>query len=163
VKTKVPLNVIRLVSPPPRDVGRHPSPIYEMGSTYWKRLIPSIAALCHLSTWNKKWESCVFVRNRGRSGHRLHVISAAPRGVRAPARGGRDGRRARLLCLGGVEFVGVVGGRQMYIGPGVGWLVCDPFRLEHLHGWERGHPDGRRTAVRNDGPNARGRTVARNE
>jgi len=61
----------------------------------------------------------------------------------------------------GVEYVGFVGGQYMYLGPGGGWLVCDSFRLERFHGWERGHPDWRRTAVRNEGRNARGRAPAR--
>jgi hypothetical protein len=63
----------------------------------------------------------------------------------------------------GVEFVGVVGGQYMYLGPGGAWLVCDSYRLDRFHGWERGHPDWRRTAVRNVGPNARGRAPARKE
>ena len=57
----------------------------------------------------------------------------------------------------GAEYVGFVGGQYMYLGPGGGWLVCDGFRLDRFHGWERGHPDWRRTAVRNEGRNARGR------
>ena len=61
----------------------------------------------------------------------------------------------------GAEYVGFVGGQYMYLGPGGGWLVCDNFRLERFHGWERGHPDWRRTAVRNEGRNARGRAPAR--
>jgi hypothetical protein len=63
----------------------------------------------------------------------------------------------------GVEFVGVVGGQYMYLGPGGNWLVCDRFRLDRFRGWERGHPDWRRTAIRNAGPNARGRPMARRE
>jgi hypothetical protein len=63
----------------------------------------------------------------------------------------------------GVEFVGVVGGQYMYLGPGGAWLVCEPFRLERFHGWERGHPDWHRTAIHNSGRNARGRAPARKE
>jgi len=63
----------------------------------------------------------------------------------------------------GVEFVGVVGDQYMYLGPGGVWLVCDPVRLGRFHGWERGHPDWRRTAIRNVGPNARGRAPVRKE
>ena len=63
----------------------------------------------------------------------------------------------------GVEFVGEVGGRYMYLGPGGGWLVCDSVRLGRFHGWEQGHPDWRRTAIRNSGPNARGRAPVRPE
>jgi hypothetical protein len=61
----------------------------------------------------------------------------------------------------GAEFVGEVGGQYMYLGPGGGWLVCDPIMLGRFHGWERGHPDWRRSAVRNEGRNARGRAQAR--
>jgi hypothetical protein len=63
----------------------------------------------------------------------------------------------------GVEFVGVVGGQYMYLGPGGAWLVCEPFRLDRFHGWERGRPDWRRTAVHNAGWNARGRGPERKE
>jgi hypothetical protein len=63
----------------------------------------------------------------------------------------------------GVEYVGVVGGAYMYLGPGGVWLNADPVILGRFHGWERGHPDWRRTAVRNIGPNARGRAPVRRE
>jgi hypothetical protein len=61
----------------------------------------------------------------------------------------------------GVEYVGFVGGQYMYLGAGGGWLVCDSVRLGRFHGWERGHPDWRRTAIRNEGRNARGRAPVR--
>ena len=63
----------------------------------------------------------------------------------------------------GGEFVGVVGDQYMYLGPGGVWLVCDSVRLGRFHGWEGGHPDWRRTAVRNVGSNARGRAQVRKE
>lgn len=63
----------------------------------------------------------------------------------------------------GVEYVGVVGGQYMYLGAGGGWLVCDSVRLDRFHGWERVHPDWRRTATRNEGRNARGRAQVRKE
>jgi len=50
----------------------------------------------------------------------------------------------------GVEFVGVVGDQYFYLGPGNVWLVCEPFRLERFHGWEREHGDWREHAIRND-------------
>jgi len=50
----------------------------------------------------------------------------------------------------GVEYVGLVGDQYFYLGPGNVWLVADPFRLERFHGWERGHPDWREHAIRND-------------
>ena len=50
----------------------------------------------------------------------------------------------------GYEYVGLVGDQYYYLGPGNVWLVCDPFRLDRFHGWERGHPDWRSHAVRND-------------
>ncbi len=43
----------------------------------------------------------------------------------------------------GFEYVGVVGGGYVYLGPGGVWLACEPWRLERFHGWERGHPDWR--------------------
>ena len=61
----------------------------------------------------------------------------------------------------GVEFVGLMGPDYMYLGPGGVWLVCDPVRLGRFHGWEGGHPDWRRTAVRNAGANRRGKAPAR--
>ncbi len=63
----------------------------------------------------------------------------------------------------GVEFVGVVSDQYMYLGPGGVWLVCDPIRLDRFHGWEGSHADWRRTAIRNVGPNARGRAPVRKE
>jgi len=63
----------------------------------------------------------------------------------------------------GGEYVGFVGGQYMYLGAGGAWLVCDSYRLDRFHGWERGHPDWRRTAIRNEGRNARGRVAARKE
>jgi hypothetical protein len=50
----------------------------------------------------------------------------------------------------GYEYVGLVGGTYFYLGPGNVWLVCDPFRLDRFHGWERGHPDWRYHTIRND-------------
>jgi hypothetical protein len=50
----------------------------------------------------------------------------------------------------GTEFVGFVGDQPLYLGPGDVWLVCEPFRLERFHGWERFHGDWRGHAIRND-------------
>jgi hypothetical protein len=50
----------------------------------------------------------------------------------------------------GYEYVGLVGGAYFYLGPGNVWLACDGDRLERFHGWERGHPDWRGHAIRND-------------
>jgi len=49
----------------------------------------------------------------------------------------------------GYEYVGLVGDQYYYLGAGNVWLVCEPFRLERFHGWERGHPDWHAHAVRN--------------
>jgi len=49
----------------------------------------------------------------------------------------------------GVEYVGVVGGTYYYLNGGA-WVVCDPVVLGRFHGWERGHPDWHRHAIRND-------------
>ena len=50
----------------------------------------------------------------------------------------------------GVEYVGFVGDQPFYLGPGNVWLVCEPFRMERFHGWERHHADWREHAIRND-------------
>src|ERR1700733_3818462 len=50
----------------------------------------------------------------------------------------------------GYEYVGLVGDQYFYLGLGNVWLVAEPFRLERFHGWERGHPDWREHAIRND-------------
>ena len=50
----------------------------------------------------------------------------------------------------GTEYVGLVGDQYYYLGPGDVWLLCDPVRLDRFHGWERGHPDWRSHAIRND-------------
>jgi hypothetical protein len=50
----------------------------------------------------------------------------------------------------GYEYVGFVGGRYYYLGPGNVWLFADPFRLERFHGWERDHGDWRAHAIHND-------------
>ncbi len=43
----------------------------------------------------------------------------------------------------GFEFVGVVNGGYVYLGPGGVWINCEPWRLNRFHGWERGHGDWR--------------------
>lgn len=43
----------------------------------------------------------------------------------------------------GYEYVGIYGGQYVYLGPGGVWGVCEPWRLERFHGWERGHGDWR--------------------
>ena len=65
----------------------------------------------------------------------------------------------------GQEEVGFVGGQYFYLGAGNVWLVAGPDRLAYFHGWERGHPDWRDHAVRNDHyrKDSRGRTQARRE
>jgi hypothetical protein len=50
----------------------------------------------------------------------------------------------------GYENVGLVGDQYFYLGAGNVWLAAEPFRLERFHGWERGHPDWRVHAIRND-------------
>jgi hypothetical protein len=50
----------------------------------------------------------------------------------------------------GYEYVGLVGDQYFYLGPGNVWVVCEPWRLERFHGWERGHPEWRNQAIRND-------------
>jgi hypothetical protein len=50
----------------------------------------------------------------------------------------------------GYENVGIIGGQYYYLGPGDAWVVAEPWRLDRYHGWERGHPDWRDHAIRND-------------
>jgi hypothetical protein len=50
----------------------------------------------------------------------------------------------------GYEYVGLVGDQYFYLGPGNVWIVADPFRIDRFHAWERGHPDWRSHATRND-------------
>jgi hypothetical protein len=66
----------------------------------------------------------------------------------------------------GYEYVGEVNGGFFYLGAGGVWLTCDAVRLERWHGWERGHPDWRRSAIRYDRghrPDYRGRGERREE
>ncbi len=50
----------------------------------------------------------------------------------------------------GVEYVGVVNGGYVYLGPGNVWRIAEPDRLQRFHSWERSHPDWRRNAIRNE-------------
>ncbi|HLX96748.1 MAG TPA: hypothetical protein VKU37_13475 [Verrucomicrobiae bacterium] len=50
----------------------------------------------------------------------------------------------------GYEYVGVVGGQYYYLGPGQVWIVCEPWRLQRFHGWERYHADWHDHAIHND-------------
>jgi hypothetical protein len=50
----------------------------------------------------------------------------------------------------GYENVGIVDGQYFYLGPGDVWLAAEPWRIDRFHGWERGHPDWREHAIRND-------------
>jgi hypothetical protein len=50
----------------------------------------------------------------------------------------------------GYEYVGLVGDQYYYLGSGNVWIIADPFRLNRFHGWERGHPDWRTHAIRNE-------------
>ncbi len=64
----------------------------------------------------------------------------------------------------GVEYVGEFNGGFVYLNPAGVWVTAPPFVLDRFHGWERGHPDWRRTAVRYDRahrPNPRGGREAR--
>jgi hypothetical protein len=60
----------------------------------------------------------------------------------------------------GVEYVGEYNGGFVYLGPGGAWITCDAVVLGRWHGYERIHPDWRRTAVHYDRghrPDPRGR------
>jgi hypothetical protein len=49
----------------------------------------------------------------------------------------------------GVNFA-MVGDQYVYLGDGGVWMVCEPWRLEHFHAWERDHHDWRDHAIHND-------------
>ncbi|MDR3558755.1 MAG: hypothetical protein P4L61_04450 [Candidatus Pacebacteria bacterium] len=49
----------------------------------------------------------------------------------------------------GIGMVGEIGGIDYYCNDGV-WIVCDSYRLERFHGWERGHRDWREHSIHND-------------
>jgi hypothetical protein len=98
---------------------------------------------------------CV-VEPNGQVGLQLPVISIAPPVVVAPAIVVDPPVVEAPVMVpesyvwDGYEYVGFVGGQYFYLGPGNVWLVCEPFRLERFQGWERGHPDWRDHAIRND-------------
>jgi hypothetical protein len=48
----------------------------------------------------------------------------------------------------GVEYVGLHGDRYFYLNAGGVWVDADPVILSRFRGWERYHPDWRRTATR---------------
>ena len=50
----------------------------------------------------------------------------------------------------GVEFVGEYNSGFVYLNPAGVWVAAPPFILDRFHGWERGHPDWRRSAIRYD-------------
>ena len=59
----------------------------------------------------------------------------------------------------GFEYVGEYNGGFVYLNPGGVWVTAPGFVLDRFHGYERVHPDWRRTAVRYDRghrPNPRG-------
>lgn len=49
----------------------------------------------------------------------------------------------------GINF-SLVGDQYVYLGEGGVWMVCEPWRLEHFHAWERDHRDWRDHARHND-------------
>lgn len=54
------------------------------------------------------------------------------------------------VVVDGVSF-GVIGEQYVYLGPGEAWVVCEPWRVEHFHAWERDHHDWREhMAMRNE-------------
>jgi hypothetical protein len=50
----------------------------------------------------------------------------------------------------GYEFVGEYNGGFLYLNGGGVWVTCDAVVLGRFHGWERYHPDWRRTAIHYD-------------
>jgi hypothetical protein len=86
---------------------------------------------------------CV-VQPNGRVGLYLPTVEVAPVVVAEPV------MVPETYTWDGFEYVGLVGDQYYYLGRGDVWLVAGPDRLERFHGWERGHPDWRGHATRND-------------
>lgn len=70
--------------------------------------------------------------------------------VYAPAPAVSVGVYPNYYVWDGDEYIGVVGGRYYYLGPGHVWMRCEPFRVARFHRWERFHPDWHAHAIYND-------------
>jgi hypothetical protein len=92
---------------------------------------------------------CV-VRPDGRVYVGFPVVTVAPVVVTGPSVAVEPVMVPESYTWDGVEYVGLVGDQYYYLGPGNVWLVAGPDRLAFFHGWERGHPDWRNHATRND-------------
>ena len=101
-----------------------------------KRLIAGIVSIGALS-----FLSCCVVREYGHEGYAEPVVVGPPVVEVVP----------EYYAWDGVEYVGVVNGGYVYLGPGHVWRRMEPFRVERFHTWERHHPDWSRNAIRNEG------------
>ena len=54
-------------------------------------------------------------------------------------------------CWDGYEYVGWVGDRYYYLGPGHVWVACDPVRVRRFNAWASVHPQWRARATVNVG------------
>lgn len=52
-------------------------------------------------------------------------------------------------CWDGYEYVGWVGDRYYYLGPGQVWMTCDPVRVRRFEAWASVHPQWRAQATVN--------------
>jgi hypothetical protein len=122
--------------------------------TTWSRAGLVLAAAGGLALLS----GCV-VRPYARVGIEVPVVTVAPAVEVGPA------MVPEAYTWDGVEYVGLVGDQYYYLGPGNVWLVAGPDRLAFFHGWERGHPDWRSHATRNDRyrQDARGHNQPRRE
>ena len=100
-----------------------------------KRLIAGIVSIGALSFLS----GCV-VREYGHEGYAEPVVVGPPVVEVEP----------EYYAWDGFEYVGVVDGGYVYLGPGHVWRRMEPFRVERFHGWERHHPDWSRNAIRNE-------------
>jgi hypothetical protein len=113
--------------------------------TLWAR-----AGLLSLAAVGLALVSGCVVRPDGRVGLEFPVVTVAPVVVAGPSVVVEPALVPEAYTWDGVEYVGLVGDRYYYLGPGDVWLVAGPDRLAFFHGWERGHPDWRSHATRND-------------
>jgi hypothetical protein len=104
--------------------------------------------LLSITTAGLAFVSGCVVEPNGRVAFEPIVVEAPPPVVYAPAP--EPVMVPDTYVWDGYENVGFVGGQYYYLGAGNVWIVADPFRLDRFHGWERGHPDWRGHAIRND-------------
>ncbi len=120
-----------------------------MDQTTKSTCLPECLLTMVAAGWLALLSGCV-VAPDGRVGVAFPVLTVAPVVVAGPAVAVEPVMVPDSYTWDGVEYVGLVGDQYFYLGPGNVWLVAGPDRIAFFHGWERGHPDWRSHATRND-------------